>query len=104
MGAPGGQNDGVSTLTSSSTLADAEAAWDDNADYAEVGSTTKAQAFIQAGRILLRRLPSRVASGRGAADTTLNVGAIERQLQQAQRWLAANGSQRNLVADLRRYR
>ena len=46
----------MSTLSSSSTTAQIEAAYDDNASYEEDGSATKAAAFITACRLLIRRL------------------------------------------------
>lgn len=79
----------MSSLTSTSTLAQVNAAYDDNASYAEDGSVTKCRAFITACRFLLRRIPARISHGnRHSIDNDLAV--IQRELSLAQQWLAAN--------------
>ena len=50
-------------LSSASSLANVQNAYDDNACYAEVGSINQAHGFITACRLLLRRLPKRVSKG-----------------------------------------
>lgn len=75
----------ASSLTSSSTDAQVEAAYDDNASYAEDLSPTKAKAFVTAVRILLRRL----ASGMSKGSNSLNYdrGLLQKQLAEAQEWV-----------------
>ena len=64
-------------LTALSTDADVWNAFDNNADYDLVVSTTKAQAFIQACRLLLRRRPTRHSSGgRDGTEVEFAAGAI----------------------------
>ena len=50
-------------LSSSSTLAEVQAAYDDNANYDVEGSVTQCGTFIHASRILLRRLADQVQRG-----------------------------------------
>ena len=54
----------MSTLTSSPVHAEVEAAYVDDASYAEDGSVSKAKAFVTGCRILLRRLPAERARAR----------------------------------------
>jgi hypothetical protein len=75
-------------ISSTSTFAEVEAAYDDNASYAEEASPTKARAFITAATILLRRMPE--ASGTREANFQYRMDLIEKQIQQARDWLAAN--------------
>lgn len=79
----------MSTLSSSSTLAQVKAAYDDNASYAEDASVTKAKAFLTACRILLRRLPARSKSGDGS-EVELDVALIRKELEEATSWLSQN--------------
>lgn len=79
----------MSTLSSSSTLAEIQAAYDDNASYAENGSAAEAAIFITACRMLIRRLPKHVAhGGRGAEEVDLQVDLIRDELKTAEQWLA----------------
>lgn len=78
----------MSTLSSTSTLAQVEAAYIDNASYAEDSSVAKAKAFITACRILLVKLPK--ASNSGDAGATYNTDLIQKQMEQAQQWVTAN--------------
>lgn len=81
----------MSALNSSSTLAEIQAAYDDNASYAEDGSASKARTFITACRLLLRQTPSRAASGgRGGYEVEMDPGLVKDQLDEARRWLAVN--------------
>lgn len=83
----------MSTLDSSSTLAEVQAAYDDNASYAEDDSTAKAAAFVTACRFLLRRLPRRAAhGGRGAEEVELELRLIREELNAASQWLAVKGA------------
>jgi len=79
----------MSTLDSTSTLAEVKAAYDDNASYAEDDSTTKAAGFATACRILLRRQP-KVASlaGRGGHEIQVPVDQLKAELDAATSWLA----------------
>lgn len=80
----------MSTLTSASTNAEVEAAYDDNASYAEDNSSVKCQAFITACRFLLRRMFSRSATGgRANQELEFDVNLIQKQLEDAERWAAA---------------
>lgn len=77
----------MSALSSSSTLAEVQAAYDDNAAYAEDDSAAMAAEFVTACRILLRRLPKSVM--RGASDqVALEPEMIRQEMVAAQRWLA----------------
>lgn len=80
----------MSTLTSSSTLAVVQSAYDDNASYYEDDDATKAKAFITACRILLRRIP-RDGMLQGAR-VTLTPEIIQDQLNAAVEWLAGGSS------------
>ena len=79
----------MSSLTSSSTLAEIQAAYYDNASWEEDASTTKALAFVTACRFLLLKLPKRVAQGgRGGNETELDPSIIRAELNAARQWLA----------------
>ena len=80
----------MSTLTSSSTLAEIQAAYIDNASYAEDGSVAKARAFITACRILLLRLPKRARHGGGGEEIELDPESIRSELKAAQRYVSTN--------------
>lgn len=81
----------MSTLSSASSLADVEAAYDDNASYEEDQSTSKALAFRTACRILFRMLPKRAVKGeRGEEEIELDLGLIAKELERVESWLAAN--------------
>ncbi len=80
----------MATLSSSSTLAEIQAAYDDNASYAEDASTVKAVAFITACRLLLRRTYKRqVHGGRGGQELEADPSLLRAELEDARRWLAA---------------
>ena len=83
----------MSTLTSSSTDAEVNAAYDDNASYAEDSSATKAAAFITACRFLLRRMAK--TAGHGPATLTLSPELVLQEMRAAQAWLAANPTDTN---------
>jgi len=82
----------VSTLSSASTIAEVQAAYDDNASYEEDASTAKCRAFVTACRFLLRRIPKRaVHGGRGGGEEIeTDPTQIAAELAKAQRWLAAH--------------
>lgn len=75
----------MSTLTSTSTDAQVEAAYDDNASYAEDLSESKCRAFVTACRFLIRRLADSMA--RGANSLHYDRGMIQKELERAQEWL-----------------
>jgi hypothetical protein len=79
----------ASTLTSASSNAEIEAAYVDNASYQEDADPVKARAFVTACRIILLIRPQRTARG-NAVSLEYNLELIKEQLQEAQRWLAAN--------------
>ena len=76
------------SLTSASTDAEVEAAFDDNADYDLENSLDKCKAFIQAGRILLRRRET-MASYNGRTRQQDNAD-LRTQLQTALDWFRNN--------------
>ncbi len=53
-------------VTSASTTAAVQAQYDDNADYESDSSGAKAALFLQACRILKRRVPESMTSGAGS--------------------------------------
>jgi hypothetical protein len=83
----------MATVDSSSTLAEVEAAYDDNASYLEDNSVTKARAFVSAARILIRRYPSSQASGDAAV--TLPIQQIKQELDEARQWLELRDTDRS---------
>lgn len=78
----------MSSINSSSTLAQVQAAYDDNASYAEDNDVSKARAFLTACRILMRRTPRE--SGTREGHMTLSVDLLKDQITDVQGWLAAN--------------
>jgi hypothetical protein len=78
----------MSTINSSSTLAQVQAAYDDNASYDQDNDPGKAKAFLTACRILLSRLPH--STSMGMDHTQLNTDLIAQQMQDARNWLAVN--------------
>ena len=82
----------MSAISSASTLAQVEAAYDDNASYAEDLSVTKCSAFMTAARVLLRRIYSE-QSDQGSS-LKRNPADIRAELDRATEWYAANGSAR----------
>lgn len=78
----------VSGLSSASTLDQVKAAYDDNASYDVDDSTTEAQIFIAACRILLRRLPASARQG-GEMSIDLDLRVIRDELKRAVRWYNA---------------
>ena len=76
------------SLTSSSSLADVNAAFENNADYDIPPDVTKARAFIQAGRFLLRRMTAEVQhGGERIREAPENIRAM---LTRAEGFLAVN--------------
>ena len=83
----------MAALSSSSTDAQVWAAYDDNAAYDVDESVSKAEAFIEACRILLRRRPNQVSVD--GTSTTFEAGAIQEALNDARKWLATNNTSAN---------
>ena len=79
----------MSTLTSTSTLAQVTAAYDDNASYAEDDSVSKCKAFITACRIILRRVPKRASHGGRTAGEEIEFDPtmVQAELERALAWL-----------------
>ena len=78
----------MSSLNSSSTIAEITAAYLDNASYEEDDDASKARAFVTACRLLLLMLPSR--SRGGGSEVELDLVRIENQMQAAQSFLAVH--------------
>jgi len=80
-------------LSSTSTLAQVQAAYDDNASYEEDGDAAKARAFITACRLLIRRLARSVEKSSGSIRqrVELELAQIREQQAAAQAWLAVHG-------------
>lgn len=74
-------------IDSTSTLAQVQAAYDDNASYAAERSLAKAQAFTTAARILLRRIPMESSSRDGAVRFQMDL--ISKEIERAEQWIAA---------------
>lgn len=79
----------MATLSSTSTLEEINAAYDDNSSYHEDASTAKAAAFITACRFLLRRTAKRAASGgRGGQELEHETRLLREEMESASKWLA----------------
>jgi len=83
-----GHSLGVATVDSTSTDAEVQAAYDDNASYLEDGSVAKCTAFITASTILLRRMFRRASHG--GDDLEREIRLIREELGSARQWLTAN--------------
>jgi hypothetical protein len=77
-------------LSSSNTLEQIEAAYIDNASYAETGDASKCRAFITACRILLLKTPKQ--SGTRDGNVMLSPDLIQKEKEAAEAWLASNSS------------
>lgn len=77
-------------LSSSSTLDQVKAAYDDNSNYAADGSVGECQAFIQAGVMLLRRLPAETS--KEGQTLRLQLDLIQDEIKFARAWLATAGA------------
>jgi len=89
------------TLSSSSTTAEVQAAFDDSASYAEDGDLAKCRTFITACLILLRRTAKRVAHGRMRSEVETSPEVLRELLAEARKWLAARSGGRVIHPDLR---
>lgn len=77
------------SLSSTSTLIEVRAAYDDNADYDDgAGDIAKARLFKQAVRILIRRTPAESRSGADAVRD--DTARMKEELDEVKRWLTAN--------------
>lgn len=83
----------MAALTSASTDQQVWDAFDNNADYDIDASATKAQYFVQACRILMRRRPVRISADGTSAD--FDGSAIQKMLDSAREWLALNNTSAN---------
>jgi hypothetical protein len=77
------------SLSSSSTLAEVEAQYDDNASYDLSGSVASCKLFIEAARLLLRRMADEVQAG-GGSRVRQERSVIQQQLDDARRWWMSN--------------
>lgn len=83
----------MSTLSSSSTLAEIQAAYDDNAPYAEDGDTAMCLTFLTACRMLLRRMPKQTTlAGRGGHEVQMDMQLIHQELKAAERWYSTQNT------------
>lgn len=80
----------MASLSSSSTLEEIEAAYVDNASYAEDRSVTKCLAFTTAARVLLLKLP--VSAAKGGSSSSFSVESIKSELDKAEAWLGAQST------------
>lgn len=79
----------MSTLTSASTDAAVQAAYDDNASYDEDASVAKAKAFITAARILLRRSYQSLSDGGSSMQQKIDL--LKDEIAEAKQWLRDQG-------------
>lgn len=77
-------------LDSSSTSAEVQAAYDDNASFEENGSVPQAQAFITACLLLLRRMPK--MTNVDGQSVQFNADFVSQELQRARRFVAARST------------
>ena len=78
----------MSAINSSLTDAQIQAAYEDNASYAEENSVAKCKLFLTAARILLIRLPEEF--GTRHSTTKFRMDLIQKEIESARAWLAAN--------------
>lgn len=96
-------------LDSSSTYAEVEAAYRDNASYDVQNNVEMARFFIDACRQLLERMRARMKTGEGEVEQESD--AIQKMLDNALTWLSRNDSSSTTRAkssvvhlDFRQYR
>lgn len=80
----------MATLSSTSTLDQVKAAYDDNSGYQVDASVTECQNFIQACVILLRRLP--LEASKEGQTLRLSLDSIAAELKLARTWLATSAA------------
>lgn len=76
----------ASNLSSSSTDAEVRSCYQDNANFEESESLTKARAFVTACLHLLQREPASVA--KGGSEMRLTPEQIQKELAYARQWIA----------------
>jgi len=76
------------TLSSASTLAEVQAAYEDNASYDLNNSTTECRAFIQAARILIHRTLDQ--HSHGSESMSESVARLQNALDKAIGWLSTH--------------
>ncbi len=79
-----------SGLSSTSTLAQVIAVYNDNACYYEINSTSYAQAFVTACIMLLRWIPKGSRSAAGS-EVQIDPATVQKQLDDAKAFLKSNG-------------
>jgi hypothetical protein len=79
----------MATVDSSSTYAQARAAYLDNLSYAEDNSTAKASAFITAAEAMLFLDP--MQTGRDGTAFVIDKQSVREALTRARQWLSARG-------------
>lgn len=81
----------MSSLNSTSSIAEVLAAYADNASYEEDGSVAKAKAFVTACRIMLS-WPKRERLGTGGSASEYEIDPIQlrQEIKSAQQYIAAN--------------
>jgi len=91
----------VSTLSSTSTLTEINAAYDDNASYAEDNSVSKAKAFRTAIAILIRRVLA--DSTKGDKSLRFDREGLQRQLDEVAAFISSRDTSNSAVtvADFR---
>lgn len=75
-------------LDSSSTYADAKAAYQDNASYDLQGDTDMCRMFIDACRHLVLLMDTRSRSG--DSESEFDASQLRKEIDEAKSWLAAN--------------
>jgi hypothetical protein len=78
----------MSSLNSSSTLAQIEAAYTDNASYSEDNSVAKGRAFVTACRLLLLKYPKCTGTPQAELETAIDL--IQKEKKSAEEWLASH--------------
>lgn len=76
-------------LSSSSTLTEVNNQYDDNVSYDLNRSVSSCRLFIEAARMLLRRMADEVQAG-GGSRIRQERSVIQQQLSDAMRWYLAN--------------
>lgn len=94
----------MASISSASTYQQVKDAFDDAASYVEDGSVAKAKALVTAGIMLLNREP--LQAGEGSTQTTFNSALIQRQIDAANAFIAANSTSiaRSRVLSVRDFR
>jgi len=86
----------MSTLNSSSTLAQIEAAYADSASYAEDNSVAKARAFVTACRLLVLKYPKSTGTPQAQLQTAIDL--IQGEKKAAETWLESHDTGSGSIA------